>query len=183
MSSGFVYVLTNEAMPGVVKIGKSIRHPRERSKELDTTGVPVPFDLVFAIYVDDVDAFERQVHDELSLFRVRDNREFFHRSAKDAIVEITDMFLMHMSHSAVPYPHSIDPGRLAWFANVADVPEDEVVDLLEFISDEEWRALQSRYHARYPERKPGQAASDRPRIESKPDDAVTELAGKLRVGV
>ena len=29
----------------------------------------------------------------------------------------------------------------------------------------------------------GQAASDRPRIESKPDDAVTELAGKLRVGV
>lgn len=29
----------------------------------------------------------------------------------------------------------------------------------------------------------GQAATDRPRIESKPDDAVTELAGKLRVEV
>lgn len=42
---GIVYVLSNRAMPGLVKIGMTTRPELDtRLKELYTTGVPVPFD-------------------------------------------------------------------------------------------------------------------------------------------
>lgn len=44
-SHGIVYVLTNPAMPGLVKIGMTTRSDIDaRMKELYSTGVPVPFD-------------------------------------------------------------------------------------------------------------------------------------------
>ena len=43
--SNIVYVLTNPAMPGIVKIGKTNRDdPQVRMNELYTTGVPLPFE-------------------------------------------------------------------------------------------------------------------------------------------
>ena len=45
-NTGIVYVLSNRAMPGLVKIGMTTRHELDaRLKELYTTGVPVPFDV------------------------------------------------------------------------------------------------------------------------------------------
>lgn len=50
---GLVYLLTNPAMPGIVKIGLTTRGDMgQRLQELFTTGVPVPFDCVFACEVD-----------------------------------------------------------------------------------------------------------------------------------
>jgi hypothetical protein len=44
-----VYISTNPVMPGVVKIGKTDQADViGRAKELFTTGVPVPFDCVYA---------------------------------------------------------------------------------------------------------------------------------------
>lgn len=44
---GLVYLLTNPAMPGIVKIGLTTRGDmNQRLQELFTTGVPVPFDCV-----------------------------------------------------------------------------------------------------------------------------------------
>ena len=37
--SGFLYVLENDSMPGLLKIGKTSRSPHERAGELFTTGV------------------------------------------------------------------------------------------------------------------------------------------------
>ena len=46
---GIVYVLTNPAMPGLVKIGKTSRGSIDvRLNELYSTGVPVPFECAFA---------------------------------------------------------------------------------------------------------------------------------------
>ena len=48
---GYVYILTNEAMPNLVKIGYTDRTPEERAAELykdqnsAVTGVRVPFDV------------------------------------------------------------------------------------------------------------------------------------------
>lgn len=54
MSRQIVYVLTNSAMPGLVKIGKTTRNDlSSRMSELFSTGVPVPFDCVYACEVDD----------------------------------------------------------------------------------------------------------------------------------
>ena len=44
-NKGLVYVLTNSAMPGLVKIGMTTRDSVDtRMKELYSTGVPVPFE-------------------------------------------------------------------------------------------------------------------------------------------
>ena len=43
-----VYILINEAMPGIIKIGWTDKNVEERMKELDKTSTPVPFTCYFA---------------------------------------------------------------------------------------------------------------------------------------
>ena len=42
--NGIVYVLTNPAMPGIVKIGRTQSDLGSRLSQLYSTGVPVPFE-------------------------------------------------------------------------------------------------------------------------------------------
>ena len=58
MSEGIVYVLTNPAMPGMVKIGKTGREVEARLNDLYTTGVPLPFECAYAARVADMDKVE-----------------------------------------------------------------------------------------------------------------------------
>lgn len=54
VSAGIVYILTNEAMPGYVKIGLTRQNDvGERVRQLDTTAIPVPFEVHYAAYVPD----------------------------------------------------------------------------------------------------------------------------------
>lgn len=78
MSYGFVYVLGNPCFPGVYKIGMTERSPSLRCKELGrATAAPSPF-VVLAYYeFEDARAVEKQMHSELSNYRVCSNREFF----------------------------------------------------------------------------------------------------------
>jgi T5orf172 domain len=87
MTYGYVYVLTNRAMPGVVKIGRTERDPADRARELRTTGVPSPFELVHSSLVDDCEGVERQIHLLLAKRGVRHlpDREFFEISSAEAI--------------------------------------------------------------------------------------------------
>ena len=73
-----VYVLTNPAMPGLVKIGKTTRESMERRLgELFSTSVPFPFELVFACKVANPDEVERALHVAFGPNRVNPRREFF----------------------------------------------------------------------------------------------------------
>lgn len=74
---GHVYVLTNRAIPGFVKIGRTTRSPEERARELSSTGVPRKWEVHFAIFVPDCAAVERQVHADLKACRDSRDREFF----------------------------------------------------------------------------------------------------------
>ena len=73
----FVYILTNEAMPGMIKIGLTENSVSERVLQLDTTSVPVPFQCYYAARVEDHKKVERALHTAFGDFRVRPNREFF----------------------------------------------------------------------------------------------------------
>lgn len=87
-SSGYVYVLLNQSLPGCVKIGKTTRDTATRAAELSSaTGVPTPFMVAFEAYFDDCDHAEAYVHALLEAAGVRlaDNREFFTLSASEAI--------------------------------------------------------------------------------------------------
>lgn len=48
-----VYILTNEAMPGLVKVGRTTTDLAGRIRALFQTGVPLPFELFFACEVND----------------------------------------------------------------------------------------------------------------------------------
>lgn len=77
---GIVYLLTNEAMPGLVKIGKTSRNDLyKRMKELFTTGVPLPFECVYAcrVKLQHMDELEKALHLAFAPNRVNENREFF----------------------------------------------------------------------------------------------------------
>lgn len=78
MEEGIVYILTNPAMPGLVKIGMTTRQEVAfRMSELYTTGVPVPFECSFAGRVNDAKAVERAFHQAFDPQRINQQREFF----------------------------------------------------------------------------------------------------------
>ena len=73
-----IYVLTNPAMPNLVKIGKTLTNLEERIRSLSQhSGVPVPFECYFACEVEDVDKVEKLIHDAFGDHRVNPKREFF----------------------------------------------------------------------------------------------------------
>ncbi len=78
---GFVYILTNPSFKeDWVKIGKSSRPVDVRSKELDNTAVPLPFEIYATLQTSKYNAVEKLVHktiDRLTDLRIRQNREFF----------------------------------------------------------------------------------------------------------
>lgn len=78
---GYVYILTNPSFKeDWVKIGKSARPVDVRSKELDNTAVPLPFEIYAAIKTSKYNEVEKLVHktiDRLTDLRIRQNREFF----------------------------------------------------------------------------------------------------------
>jgi cold shock CspA family protein len=88
---GFVYLLINPSMQGLVKIGKTKRDPNSRAKELSAvTGVPTPFILVFDAYFADCSRAEEYVHTFLDAkgYRISTNREFFSVPVNDAVSAI-----------------------------------------------------------------------------------------------
>ena len=78
---GYVYILTNPSFrEDWVKIGKSSRPVDVRSKELDNTAVPLPFEIFATMKTVKYNEVEKLVHkniDRLSDLRIRQNREFF----------------------------------------------------------------------------------------------------------
>jgi hypothetical protein len=81
-----VYVLTNSAMPGLVKIGRTQQSAVElRMNQLYSTGVPVPFECIYAAEVDDHTKVEAALHIAFGPSRVNQNREFFKIDPEQAV--------------------------------------------------------------------------------------------------
>ena len=72
-----VYVLTNEAMEGMVKIGRTTTSVEQRIRELDSTSVPLPFQCFYAAEVGNSALVEGKLHRIFSDKRIRLNREFY----------------------------------------------------------------------------------------------------------
>lgn len=87
--AGFIYVLSNPSMPGIVKIGLTRRDPRVRAHELSSpTGVPTPFKIEYVQHVNDCRQVERALHRNLHDKRVDRGREFFEVSKKEAVKRV-----------------------------------------------------------------------------------------------
>lgn len=76
-----VYILTNPAMPGLVKIGCTERTIEDRLRELaGPAGVPMPFECFLAVEVDDPWPLEQALHEAFADSRINRRREFFELS-------------------------------------------------------------------------------------------------------
>lgn len=76
-----VYLLTNPAMPGLVKIGFSERSIEERMRELSAApGVPLPFECFLAVQTTNALEVERALHAAFGDRRKNEKREFFELS-------------------------------------------------------------------------------------------------------
>ena len=85
-----VYILTNRYMPGLIKIGvTSNQDVRVRVRNLYTTEVPVPFDIVRAVRVDPTKDWEKRLHRAFDSYRVNPRREFFEMPS-ETVTEILD---------------------------------------------------------------------------------------------
>jgi len=85
---GFVYILTNVAMPGYIKIGTTQTTIEQRVKELSRlSAVPVPFECYYAAKVADVRRIEAALHDGFGDHRPNPKREFF-KIAPERVVAI-----------------------------------------------------------------------------------------------
>ena len=77
---GYVYILTNPSFrEDWIKIGKSSRPVNVRSKELDNTAVPLPFEIYATMKTASFNEVESMLHELLegTHTRIRKNREFF----------------------------------------------------------------------------------------------------------
>ena len=81
-----VYVVTNPAMPGLVKIGQTTQADAQgRLAQLYGSGVPFPFQLEFACRIINPAEVERALHLAFAPQRVNPKREFFQIDPAQAI--------------------------------------------------------------------------------------------------
>ena len=123
--SGYVYILTNPSFrEDWVKIGKCSRPVDIRSKELDNTAVPMPFDIYATMQTEKYSEAETAIHkqiDRLTDRRIRQNREFFNLEPALALEIMLD--LAKLSSDAVVEKY--ENGKPRQIYPVVEEPEPE----------------------------------------------------------
>ena len=109
-----VYVLTNSAMPGLVKIGRSSQEDANaRIGQLYSTGVPVPFTLEFACRVVNSEEVEKALHIAFAPSRINPKREFFRIDPEQAIAILKLLHTEDATAEVIEQPAGLDQQSIA----------------------------------------------------------------------
>ena len=85
-----IYILTNESMPNLIKIGFTKRDDLNvRIKELYTTGVPLPFNIYYACLVENAKRTEDILHELFKENRINEKREFFQLDPDKVVIALS----------------------------------------------------------------------------------------------
>lgn len=103
MVLGWIYVLSQDAMPGIVKIGQSAADPVWRAQQLQTTGVPGSFYIEYKGLFEGFEALEGAVHRKLSDHRITANREFFKISPAAAVLAIKQTAIENPKYEVITF--------------------------------------------------------------------------------
>jgi hypothetical protein len=115
----YVYILSNPAFPGLIKVGWTSDTPENRIRQLHTTGVPSSFVLEAAFLVHQAEEIEREVHQKLAGRRHAQNREFFDVALREALDCLTGVVLSRAPDkseegvASTPTAHGLTPGELS----------------------------------------------------------------------
>ncbi len=105
-----VYVLSNPAMPGLVKIGRTTQEDANiRIAQLYTTGVPVPFTVEYACKVENPDQVETALHIAFGPQRTNPRREFFRIDPEQAIAILRLLNTEDATQEVADQQTDIDP--------------------------------------------------------------------------
>lgn len=142
MTRGFVYILTNQCMPGMVKIGKTTRSVQARAAELFHTGVPTPFHVEHSVECPDCHALEAEMHGSFADRRVSSSREFFAVNAAEAIEHLDDLRRQQVEiwldsffpdHMMIRRDEFIDPSTISIISHHLQLPIEAVDCVLEHL--------------------------------------------------
>jgi hypothetical protein len=85
-----LYILTNEAMPDLIKIGLTTDSVETRIRQLSlATGVPLPFECYFAAEVENAVEKEKILHQLFGDYRINPKREFFSVDPEKVVLAIS----------------------------------------------------------------------------------------------
>lgn len=160
MTKGYVYILKNPSMPGLLKIGKTTRSVQQRANELWQTGVPTPFAVVAEVLSPDCHELERSVHQMLHDVRVSEMREFFSVSEEQARRFLSAAHVAQVSllveefcpqQVMVEADACVDPADLGMLAYKCDISTAEAAHSIAYLQPEEmlvaverWREVRRR---------------------------------------
>jgi hypothetical protein len=91
MSYGFVYLMSNDSLDNIYKIGYTNKSPRLRAQELSNTSSPSDFDVLMYAECFNPHNYETALHEQYMCKRVNPSREFFNLDEND-LREITKYF-------------------------------------------------------------------------------------------
>jgi hypothetical protein len=157
MSEGYVYILRNEAMKGLVKIGRTTRTIPARLNELQTTGVPFPFEVVTSVLSPDCAELEARVHRMLATCRVNNQREFFLCEEKIAATTLEDEHREMVEEWRLRYMGDdfddesdlrTDPSLAYIWAHKLGVSPYDVIFAFDMIEEADMRAAVNRFRLR-----------------------------------
>ena len=109
---GWVYVISNKAMPGLLKVGFTLKDPALRARELGQTGVPHPFVVDYEVMVEHPRHVEQRIHSKLA--HVRERKEWFRCTLPEAVGAIRALvgdgaLLENMYEGLVPQIPALEP--------------------------------------------------------------------------
>lgn len=115
---GWVYIVSNQAMPGLLKIGFSTKDPALRALDLNNTGSPHPYVVVYDALVHEPRDIEQRVHAALKAQCV--GKEWFNCSrevAIRAIRRIADGSIITETSFSFPDAGRTQASDAAWTLN------------------------------------------------------------------
>lgn len=147
MTQGYIYALINPSLHGLVKVGKTVKEPEIRAKEISSdTGVPTPFIVAYKVFVSDCDSAELHLHSLLQIkgFRINQNREFFNAPLDEIIGSMIELqnssnFRLSSSDSKITNDNVIEYSELVFeddFLNELEIEQTPVyMDVLNNAED------------------------------------------------
>lgn len=176
MTKGYVYILSNESLPGLIKIGKTTRTVEQRANELFTSGLPTPFKIEHEILTPNCHELEDVVHHHFCDWRVSPDREFFKLCPIDAFDKINEFMLDQLREILLEYSecHSIveefmvmDEEDFSFISDTSGIGHYELMDCFIHLKPEHLREARER-------RDEAKLKSKREKTKM-PNGAVTEL--------
>ena len=83
---GWVYIISNKSMPGLLKIGYSTKDPELRAKEFNNAGIPHSYIVEYDVLLENPYYVEQETHKKL--MQKNKNKEWFCCTVEEAIIAI-----------------------------------------------------------------------------------------------